>query len=220
MPPRLPEHLLAGLKHTPSDRPVHLLTRHSIREQAVSGFASYDLNLTPEGIILAQEYGSVLPRRVASCYSSPVARCVDTGTAMLNGAGLDFLVETNSTLVEPGCYVTNLRRAGRMFMQTGVRRFINHHLQQEARGVLTPAEGRQKLLNYLFLRQPPAGQLAIHITHDTILAAFVAGLRDARCVLPPDWPAMMEGVWLWFGERRIHWVWRDQPGSRPWHGIH
>jgi hypothetical protein len=25
-----------------------------------------------------------------------------------------------------------------------------------------------------------------------------------------DWPWMMEGLWLWFDERELHWIWRGE----------
>lgn len=211
---RLPEHLTAGLALVPPDRPVHLLTRHSIREQSTSGFADYSLPLTPEGVALARHWGELLPRPLTGCYSSPVGRCVDTALAMLAGAGRALEVERTGLLVEPGCYVTDLKRAGRLFMQVGVLDFINHHLQLQGQGVLSPAAGRSKLLDYFREREPRAGELALHVTHDTILAAFVAGLRDLNHIDQQDWPEMMEGVWLWFDADQVHWVWRGEAGSR------
>lgn len=242
--PPLPAELAAGIDLVPADRPVHLLTRHSIRELAPSGFADYSLPLTAEGVALARQWGAQLERPISACFSSPVQRCIDTADAILQGAGYSAdvarrhpatadgerlvagartddialvpAIEQAGVLVEPGCYVTDLRRAGRVFLQVGVRDFINQHLRLQGEGVLSPAAGRRKLLRYLFLRQPPKGQLAIHVTHDTILAAFVAGLRGCRGLAGDDWPEMLEGVWLWFGDGRVHWVWRGQPGSRSW----
>lgn len=212
---QLPSKLVEGLQLLPPDLPIHLLTRHSIRELATDGFANYRLPLTEEGLRLARDWGRRLSLPLAACYSSPVQRCVDTAAAMLEGAGEGQTIRQTRVLVEPGCYVTDLRRAGRRFLQLGALGFINQQLVAAHEGVLTQAEGRDKLLGHLAAHQPPAGELAIHVTHDTILAAFLAGLRGCRRVAPVDWPEMMEGVWLWFAHGRVHWVWRGQPGSRP-----
>jgi len=209
----LPDHLLDGFSLLPADKPIHLVTRHSIREEADNGFAHYKLPLTDEGRALAFHLGEQLAMPIAACFSSPVQRCLDTASQMLAGASTQLPVAKSRVLVEPGCYVTDLRKAGRIFLQVGVLDFINLHLKREAAGVLSPEEGLVKLLHYLFLHQPPAGKLAIHVTHDTILAAFVAGLQGAHHISSGDWPQMMEGLWLWFDQGRVHWVWRALPGS-------
>ena len=73
----------------PADKPVILLTRHSLRELAPNnGVPSYDLPLTPEGVVLAEQWGRRLDRPISAFYSSPVGRCVDTAKAMSLGAGL------------------------------------------------------------------------------------------------------------------------------------
>ena len=75
---RLHPRLLEALNLLPKDKPVHLLTRHSVRELAKNGFADYRLPLTPEGIDMAREWGTQLARPVEAFYSSPVGRCVNT----------------------------------------------------------------------------------------------------------------------------------------------
>ncbi|HET8731866.1 MAG TPA: histidine phosphatase family protein, partial [Moraxellaceae bacterium] len=71
----------------PADRPLILLSRHSVREEAPNGIAGYDLPLTEEGIRLAEEWGTRLPGPLHALHSSPVGRCVDTATALARGAG-------------------------------------------------------------------------------------------------------------------------------------
>ncbi|HBC18890.1 MAG TPA: histidine phosphatase family protein, partial [Alcanivorax sp.] len=105
---RLHPRLLEALNLLPKDKPVHLLTRHSVRELAKNGFADYRLPLTPEGIDMAREWGTQLARPVEAFYSSPVGRCVNTAIAMAEGARKAGLiaeipeVTTDTTLVEPG----------------------------------------------------------------------------------------------------------------------
>lgn len=210
----LPAYMREGLALIPNDRPVHLLTRHSIREEPDNGFAHYKLPLTLEGRNLAFEWGEQLTSSIAACFSSPVQRCLDTATQMLAGANIVLPITKSKVLVEPGCYVTDLRQAGRTFLQVGVLDFINLHLKNEAKGVLSPAEGQLKLLSYLQSHEPPAGKLAIHVTHDTILAAFVAGLVGTPQITSNDWPKMLEGLWLWFDGGQVRWVWRGAIGQR------
>ncbi|MEQ9507797.1 MAG: histidine phosphatase family protein [Alloalcanivorax xenomutans] len=218
---RLHPRLLHALNLLPSDRPVHLLTRHSVRELAKNGFADYRLPLTPEGIELARDWGGQLARPVSAFYSSPVGRCVDTAKAMAEGALRAGLIDrpmdvlTDNTLVEPGCYVQDMNRVGPTFLKMGAMRFLNRHLQNPFEGMLSPADGCAKLAGYLRDREPGRGELAVHVTHDTILAVLVAELEGRRSINQDDWPWMMEGLWVWFQDGGMHWVWRGERGHRP-----
>ncbi|GAA5136441.1 histidine phosphatase family protein [Alloalcanivorax gelatiniphagus] len=218
---RLHPRLHDALQLLPAERPAHLLTRHSVRELAKNGFADYRLPLTPEGITMAREWGARLERPVSAFYSSPVGRCVDTARAMAEGARGAGLIDhepeviTDSTLVEPGCYVEDINRVGPTFLKMGALRFLNAHLRQPFDGMLTPAAGRAKLAGYLHDRQPGAGELAVHVTHDTILAVLVAELEGRDAIDEGHWPWMMEGLWVWFDDRHLNWVWRGEHGRRP-----
>ncbi|EKF72777.1 phosphoglycerate mutase [Alcanivorax hongdengensis A-11-3] len=220
---RLHPRLQDALALIPEDKPVHLLTRHSVRELAKNGFADYRLPLTEEGVLMARGWGGQLQRPIESFYSSPVGRCVDTARAMADGAReAGLLVEapepeivTDTTLVEPGCYVEDLNLVGPQFLRMGAMKFLNQHLQEPFEGMLTPADGRAKLVGYLSDRQPQAGHLAVHVTHDTILAILVAELHGHTRISEEDWPWMMEGLWLWFSDQHLHWIWRGEQGERP-----
>lgn len=214
---------LDALPLLPADRTVHLLTRHSVREEAQNGFADYRLQLTEEGVRLARDYGALLPRRVSRYFSSPVARCLDTAAALQEGQSLHDAGEPppvikTGVLMEPGCYVTDIKAAGPCFLRHGALSFINLHLQAAVPGVLHPDAGRRKLADHLRLAEQgvAADSLVVHVTHDTILAAFIAGLAGHRIITQEDWPWMMEGVWVWFEQTRLVWVWR---GKRSFHDI-
>jgi hypothetical protein len=210
-----------SLQQLPEQRAVHLLTRHSIREPATSGFADYRLPLTAEGVRLAEQWGAALQRPVHGFCSSPVPRCLDTASAMCRGAAAEGLVapdcpvEQVPVLVEPGCYVEDVNQAGPAFFRLGALDFINQHLTQGVAGVLSPAAGRDRLLSHFCDYSPAPGTVQVHVTHDTILAAFVAGLHDHDRITDEDWPWMMEGLWLWFDESHLNWIWRGRAERRP-----
>jgi broad specificity phosphatase PhoE len=169
---------------------------------------------------MAREWGAQLARPVEAFYSSPVGRCVNTAIAMAEGARKAGLiadipeVTTDTTLVEPGCYVEDLNQVGPTFLKMGAFRFLNQHLQEPFEGMLSPAEGRSKLAAYLKAREPASGHLNVHVTHDTILAVLVAELHGRRRISEEDWPWMMEGLWVWFSGGQMHWVWRGEHGHR------
>lgn len=211
---RLHPALEQALPLLPGDRPIHLLTRHSVRELATNGFADYRLPLTEEGIKMARDWGTRMPRPIAALHSSPVGRCLDTASLLYEGwAGTASPpIAHESSLVEPGCFVEDLRLAGPQFFELGILGFINQYLSEGMDGLLTLEDGVAKLVRYLHRREPPAGEMAIHVTHDTIIAAFLGGLLGWRGLNERDWPWMMEGLWLWFDDGALHWIWRAEPG--------
>jgi broad specificity phosphatase PhoE len=209
--------LAAAFVQLPQDRPLMLLTRHSVREQAPGhGVATYDLPLTPEGVLLAEEWGRQLPMPLHGLHSSPVGRCMDTALAMARGAGReDLSISTSFNLVEPGCYVHSVGEIGPIFLQMGPLAFANRHFSEPLPGILTPEQGGAKLLQHLYRHQGPAGTLSVHVTHDTILTAFIYHLMGRTAIADADWPWMMEGAWLWFDDAdSVRWIWRGAPGER------
>lgn len=207
--------LLPALDSLPGDRPVVLFTRHSIREQPASGFAGYDVPLTPEGLRLAEAWGRRLGRPLHLALSSPVGRCVDTARAMLAGAGrADLAVSLTSQLVEPGCFVEDIRAIGKTFISLGPVEFANLHFSETLPGILTAREGTARLVEFMRAQLGPPGSVSLLVTHDTILAACIYTLTGTSRIGKDDWPWMMEGAFLWFSETHVHWLWRGRAGER------
>ena len=229
----LPASMSASLEQVAEIRqPLILLTRHSIREQALGdGFAGYALPLTEQGRQLAQAWGAALlrqtGRRLHSCISSPIQRCLDTaslmraGQAQLLGIATEKLppIEQQLLLVEPGGFVYDVAQAGPLFFKHGSLAFINAFLRQEVPGMKVPQHGVCDLLQLLHQQsvattlESAADTLHLAVSHDTILAALLAVMAQQREITWADWPEMMEGVWLWFeGETflvaTVHWLWR------------
>ena len=200
----------------PSNKPVVLFTRHSLRELAPNnGLPSYDLPLTPAGIVLAEQWGGRLNRPIKAFYSSPVGRCVDTAKAMSRGAGIELAIEQSTVLVEPGCFVQNIRKVGPLFLQMGPLAFANHHFKEAMDGILSPKAGAAKLIQHFYQSQQvhAQGDLIVHVSHDTILAAFIYHLLQQQHITEDDWPWMMEGAWLWFDNSTLYWLWRGTQGQ-------
>lgn len=203
--------LLPALDLLPADRPVALFTRHSIREPAKQGFAGYDIPLTPEGVRLAEAWGARLGRPLHGAWSSPVGRCVDTAKAMLAGAERhDLDITKHMQLVEPGCFVKDIRTVGPLFLQMGPVEFANHHFSVPVRGVRSPAVGTLRLLDFVRGELGEPGTLTLFVTHDTILAACIYTLLEIDRIDQDDWPWMMEGAFLWFEEQEVHGIWRGK----------
>lgn len=207
---KLHPELLSSIGVLPDDKPVAFLTRHSIREEPQNGFASYDIPLTEEGVELAEALGRQLTRPFHKVFSSPSPRCVDTATAILKGASHNLDVQETKLLVEPGSYVVEIEKVAGLFFKLGPLKFAQKHLRGEVRGVLQPKEGTQQLLTHLKGAMGPDGSISLHVTHDTILTAFVYSLLDHSYLTEEHWPWMMEGVFVWFDGDAVNWIWRGK----------
>jgi len=226
----LPPSMLSAIDLLPDTKtPVTLFTRHSLREDvAGQGLAGYDLQLTPQGRDLAQEWGAYLvnqtDRHIQHCISSPIQRCVDTAALMIEGAdATDKAPHTHKIeiveqglLVEPGSFVLDIQKAGPYFKKQGALGFINSFVNNALPGMKHPINGVVDVLELIYNTHPktPYG-LSLAVSHDTILAAMIAVMSGHQEVSREDWPKMMEGLFVWFEgdvfeESKLKWIWRGK----------
>lgn len=217
------------------DTSVMLFTRHSIRELVSGqGLAGYDLQLTSEGRELAFVWGEYLShnsgRLIENCMSSPIQRCVETAELMLAGVypvqnenSPQIEIMPQALLVEPGSFVVDIQTAAPYFRKQGAVSFINSFVQNALPGMKPPINGVLDVLELLYHShlvqngvQNNQRTLNLAVSHDTILAAFIAVISGHFQVEQKDWPEMMEGLFLWFDDAecfetsRVHWIWRGQ----------
>ncbi len=212
---QMPESQWHNLELLPAELPVWCLSRHSLREKADQAVAGYDLPLTAAGVALAYQWGERLPRPLSRAVSSPVGRCQETLRAILQAQHNEMHWQTSSNLVEPGAFVVEPQLVLPDFFRMGPLAFANRHLEEHVvPGVLTPMQGVMKLVQHLRAFTPEPGTLSLHITHDTVLAAFIYSLMGVSRISQADWPHMMEGAWIWFEGSTIHWLWRGQKADR------
>ncbi len=228
----LPSSMLHAIDLLPDPQtPVTLFTRHSVREMlAGQGLAGYDLQLTEPGRELAQAWGGYLiqntGRSIQHCISSPIQRCVDTAALMIEGADTVSTVPFGNThrieiveqslLVEPGSFVLDIHQAAPYFKQQGALGFINSFVNNALPGMKHPITGVADVLELIYNTHPqtPYG-LSLAVSHDTIIAAIIAVISGHRQIVEQDWPAMMEGLFVWFeGEEfsnsELKWIWRGK----------
>ena len=226
----LPPSMLQAIDLLPdSNIPVTLFTRHSLRELVNGqGLAGYDLQLTTQGRELAQEWGSYLiantDRMIQHCISSPIQRCIDTAALMIEGADQ---IKTHSNthtieiveqglLVEPGSFVLDIKQAAPYFRQQGALGFINSFVNNVLPGMKHPITGVFDVLELIYETHPTSsGGLSLAVSHDTIIAAILAVIAGRTQIDQHDWPAMMEGLFVWFeGDdfigSRLKWIWRGE----------
>lgn len=226
----LPPSMFRALDLLPNTHvPITLFTRHSLREVVCGqGLAGYDLQLTEEGRDLAHSWGAYLveqtDRVIQHCISSPIQRCIDTATLMIQGAE-KILPDTHThaieiveqgLLVEPGSFVVDIQQAAPYFKEQGALGFINSFVNQDLPGMKHPINGVIDVLELIYNTHPQNKcGLSIAVSHDTILAAIIAVISGQSHISKSDWPAMMEGLFVWFeGDEfmncKLKWIWRGE----------
>ncbi|MCG5340257.1 histidine phosphatase family protein [Acinetobacter baumannii] len=226
----LPKSMFEAIDLLPdASTPVTLFTRHSLRELVDGqGLAGYDLQLTPQGRELAQEWGSYLikntDRVIQHCISSPIQRCVDTAALMIEGAdGVSPEPNTHTIeiveqglLVEPGSFVLDIQQAAPYFRKQGALGFINSFVNNALPGMKHPITGVLDVLELIYQTHPKTKSgLSLAVSHDTIIAAILAVISGNNQIQKADWPAMMEGLFVWFeGDEfpncKLKWIWRGK----------
>lgn len=220
---KLPVNMLDAIALLPKYTPVVLLTRHSIREVVEGqGLAGYDLQLTEEGVALAQAWGAYLATQemtIVSASTSPIQRCIDTSRHMLAGAGknvsADLKQVCNPLLVEPGSFVVDLEKASPSFKKYGALGFVNAFLNNQVEGMKSVRQGVFDILEDLYQLSQHSSGMHLVVTHDTIMAVTYAYLKQLKVLGQSDWPQMMEGMFIWFEgatflDSDLVWVWRGQ----------
>ncbi len=79
-----------------------------------------------------------------------------------------------------------------------------------------PITGVFDVLELLYHTHPTQQNgLSLAVSHDTIIAAILAVISGKNQIEQTDWPAMMEGLFVWFEgedfvESQLKWIWRGE----------
>ena len=184
---------LAMLAALPKERTISLAVRHSERYPILKIEDVDTAPLTPEGFRIAKEFG----RSLAEMYTpgrletSQIGRCIETGTAIAQGAEWDVAV-----LTEPRLTYTYVDDAWK-------RRHTHIHLDEPI-----PAEVHD-LVRYL--SEPAAFNchLNLFVTHDSVLGC-IAGYLFKDLIDQDNWPHFLEGMAFWQEDGKIFSAWRGR----------
>ncbi len=210
------------LRALPSQADAALVLRHAERGPIPAGTFGADVALTPGGVTSAERLGAVLAgmRARVSATTSPVPRCVATARAILRGGGRPEEVTPDWRLGDPGPFVVDTQQSGPLFLKLGPLEIARRQLEdaEPPNGMRTAPEGVELLLELVMDDLGTSGRLNIYVTHDSILAVFVACLYGLS-VDEIGWPGYLDGLLLWRDDERLRFVWRGlHQCSRPLRG--
>ena len=201
----------------PEDVGVVWLMRHSLRPPLSAKIFGQQVDLTPEGVQLAEQFGRRFPRRLVSVRSSPSKRCIQTGEAVIRGAEAELAVELNPMLGEPGAFVTDVEASRQSLIQHGPMGMVERMLNGELLGSKRPiAEGARRMLDSILERTPEPGAWHAEVSHDTLLGATLFCLEGRTRLTEAEWPRMLEGTALWRVPGGVRWIWRGTVYEREW----
>lgn len=190
--------ILSDLALVPSDRPVVLLLRHSIRESLPPDGVGYMLPITEAGRGLATELGQNLRGNVRTLHSSPLLRCMQTAEALAEGAHANFSIVSDRRLGDPGVYVIDDKLAWSNWESLG-HDGVMRHLANEANalpGMAKPDDAAHILLQHMFDSAGDRPGMHIFITHDLLVVATISRLRG-RPLEVESWPDFLDGAFFW-----------------------
>jgi broad specificity phosphatase PhoE len=171
--------------------PTLYLIRHGERSPIPSKELGNEIELTEKGRRESREFGKHLENRIAIIQTSPLLRCFQTALEIARGA--DFptgSISTSTLLGNPGAFIEDAELAWALWQEWGQTR-IHEYLLSGSKpypGFKDPSKATAALNQYLksqlkFLKQD---QIAVLVTHDTVLAPFVS--RRHRTLTQSDWP--------------------------------
>ncbi len=196
----LPYSMVNALAMLPSDRTVSVIMRHGNRYPIVDEATGHLVELTPEGVALAEDYGQMLSllRQPGRLLASPVGRCEHTARAIAQGARWNLPVFIDERLGFP--YVEPAWRAMKNGWQPG------DALPEPVNGAVELA-----LENDL-----GPGGLNVYVSHDSNVICLVHFLLGEP-VMGDDWPAFFEGLFFWReGDSGLHILWREKVYQFEW----
>lgn len=206
----------------PARADAALVLRHAERDPIPPGTFGTDVALTPGGVTSAERLGAVLAgmRARVSVTTSPVPRCVATARAILRGGGRPEEVSLDWRLGDPGPFVVDTQQSGPLYLKLGPLGIARRQLEdaEPPNGMRATSEGVELLLELVMDDLGTSGRLNIYVTHDSILAVFVACLYGLS-VDEIGWPGYLDGLLLWRDDERLRFVWRGlHQCSRPLRG--
>jgi broad specificity phosphatase PhoE len=207
----------------PNDSNIKLVLRHSIRHEIKEGSIANEIELRPEGKILANRMGESINIPIGSISSSFIPRCISTCNEIIDGYNkshkrIKIQIQKTKLLQEP--HIQDHKLAGDTWQKFGsdalhktIDAFVN---KSNLPGMYDLDTSMNRLFNYVFETGNNKGTIDIFCTHDfqmIMLLLFIFGNNNSnmeQLLTPLGYPLMLEGLFLWKNERNITISWRGK----------
>lgn len=212
IPPSMPR----WIKEAPTDRPVVLLLRHSVRDYLPPGDAGYTLPITEIGQQLGKELGASLSGRLRTLRASPLLRCLQTAEALREGASTDLPIVEDRLLGDPGAYVLDGQKAWSNWLNLGHEGVMAQLVStsEALPGMARPDEAARYLVHQMFATAGNEPGIHVFVTHDSLVTATAARLLRQPLGVT-EWPWYLEGAFFWHDEQETQVAYRGHRGVWP-----
>lgn len=194
----VPPNVLADLREVPEDRPVAVLLRHSVRDEIPPDADGDDIPITDAGVRIARRLGEHVGDRLAGIRASPLRRCIQTGEAIRETAGVDCGIVHDTMLGGPGAYVTDAEQSEAAIDKLGAREVMRRLVD----GDETPAgwhhgpSATRRLADHMFEHCVSGRGLHLFVSHRLLLTVFGALALDGELADEHD-PHFLDGLFVW-----------------------
>jgi broad specificity phosphatase PhoE len=180
----LPNYLIDAFDNIPTNQPVNVLLRHSIRFPIGSDAEVYTAQLTPEGEDLASTFGAWINQnyKIGKILTSPINRCVETGKHLAKGAGNGKVIIADPVLSHPN--------------ENGEYDLLGDYL---ASGEWP--ERIKQIADKMF-PEDQSVEMNFFVTHDTVLALMAAYWLRIDIRATEDWPQFLEPMFFWKANKK------------------
>ena len=189
-----------------------LIIRHAERPNfSVLNFRQ-DTHITEKGLKDSQDLGKGLRElRLTGIYSSPVLRCLQTSSGIIQGASLDHLqITTRKRLGEPGSYIINPLIVFTYFLAADVSGVIRKFIAKgRMMGFIPLREGSIRILKEILVDISRADARNIYVSHDAVLAPFIS-FFTGEVFREDDWIDYLDGVFVAVNDGKVSLLWNGQ----------
>lgn len=212
---QIPPATLQLLKEIPTDKPVVMLLRHSVRPPLPPEGENFSVPLTEEGVRLARELGQRLCGRLRSLRTSPFVRCMETARALLDGAGADLPIAPDKLLGEPGIFIVDRQVALQHWQERGHKGMMAHLAQEDKPlpGMAAPEAAARFLVHHMLSASGTEPGCHVFVTHNSIITVAVARLLG-KPLGADAWPWFLEAAFFWRVGETLHIAYRDHRTGR------
>lgn len=172
-----------------------LLVRHAERPEIPAGSFGHDLRITERGHRDAMAFGARLGTTLGRVVASSVPRCMQTGEAMLKGAGRNGVVVPDRRLGDPGIWIADEALAGESFLDGGSPAVVRRQLRGGVPGMHSLPAGTAAMLDCFFVPPSLPGKVDVFISHDAVMAPLLGHLLGTAD-FDQIWPSFLEGAWF------------------------